>query len=90
MKGELKRLKGKYESKKIESKEMIGFLKQKVEYLEDQLRGNEEGMMEVKRELEMEMEIIREQLMRKREAEITLEDYGELMGINNGLRGEVI
>ena len=59
MKGELKRLRMKYENKKEEYKEVVKFMNKKVEYLEEQLQTNEENMMECKDELEREMDAIR-------------------------------
>lgn len=45
--------------------------------------------MVCKLELENEMECIREQLRSKKEAEISLEDYGELIEINANLKEEI-
>lgn len=45
--------------------------------------------MVCKLELENEMEMIREQLRGKKEAEISLEDYGELVEINGNLKEEI-
>lgn len=58
--------------------------------MEEQLANNEDSMMEVKSELEQEMDLIREQLTRKRDAEITLDDYGEMIEINNGLKAQIL